>query len=74
MSDNVIDLPVITTLDLDPKRVLARASERSWQRVIVVGVTVDGAEFFASSASDGGTCLWDLERAKHKLIMVADDD
>jgi hypothetical protein len=70
----VIDLPVITRLDLPPKRVLARAAKRTFQRVLVIGVLEDGSEFVAASAADGGTLLWDMERVRHKLMRIADGD
>ena len=70
---NVVDLPVITTLPLDPKRVLAGACERTFKRVIVIGVTEDDAEYFASSEADGGTILWDMERVRHALMKIADE-
>lgn len=69
---NVVDLPVITRLPLDPKRVLAGASEVDFKRVLIIGVTDDDEEYFYCSDPDGGTCIWDMERAKLKLLRVAD--
>ena len=68
----VVDLPVITTLDLDPARVIAKAAKEKFVRVIVIGETEAGEEYFASSASDGAPVLWDLERAKHNLMRTVD--
>ncbi|MGO4449107.1 hypothetical protein AB4Y96_09285 [Phyllobacterium sp. TAF24] len=70
---NVVDLPVITTLDIDPDRVLTKAVSQL-ERVMVIGVDKNGDEYFASSAADGGTCLWDLECVKMKLLRIADRD
>lgn len=70
--NNVVDLPVITTLPCDPKRVLAAASELSFDRVVIIGRTEDGEEYFASSDPDGGTILWDMERVRHALMQIAD--
>ena len=70
---NIIDLPVITTLPIDPKRVLTKACDVDFERVMIIGYTKDGDEYFASSEADGGTCLWDMERAKHALMRIADD-
>lgn len=69
--DNVVDLNVITTLSLDPDRVLQKAIGKL-ERVVVIGITKDGSEFFAFSEADGGTTLWDLERAKLKLLQAPD--
>ena len=70
---NVVDLPVITSLPIDTKRVLAKAVEREFERVIIIGVTKEGDEYFASSEPDGGTILWDMERVRHALMKIADD-
>lgn len=69
---NVVDLNCISSLPLQPERVLAKASGQKFERVLIIGITEDGAEYFASSDPDGGTAVWDLERAKHKLMRVAD--
>ena len=70
---NIINLPVITSLPVDPKRVLDAACEVEFERVIVIGRTADGDEYFASSDPDGGTLLSDMERCRHKLMRIADD-
>ena len=68
----VIDLPVITKLDLDPDRLLRKAiGEMS--EVVIVGFDKNGDEYFASSVADGGACLWHLSRAKKKLLDMPDD-
>ena len=69
---NVIDLPVVTSLDHDPARILAKACDEKFKSVVIVGVTEDGEEYFASSAADGADVLWYLERAKLKLLQVPD--
>lgn len=69
----VVELNVITTLPIDPKRILAKACDVSFDRVMIIGVTADGDEYFASSEADGGTCLWDMERARHAFMRIADD-
>lgn len=69
----VVELGVITTLSIPCEKVLAKASELQFDRVIVIGVTKDGDEFFSSSEADGGCILWDMERAKHKLMTIGDD-
>lgn len=72
MMGEVVDLAVITTLSLDPDRVLQKAVGKL-ERVLVIGVTKEGDEYFASSDPDGGTIIWDMERAKYKLMQVADE-
>lgn len=71
---NVVNLPVITALDLPPERLLATASEESFERITIIGVTSDGDEYFAASAADGGTALWDMERAKLRLLTIGENN
>lgn len=71
--DTVIDITgrgLITRLDIPPERVLQRAQEAGLTDVVILGYDKDGAEYFASSASDGGTVLWLLERLKMQLLTV----
>lgn len=70
--DNVVDLNVVTKLDLDPDRVLSKAIGNLTE-VVVIGFDKDGEEYFASSVSDGGSVLWHMERAKHKLMQIVDE-
>ena len=69
---DVVDLPVITSLDLDPRRVLAKALEAGLSEVVIIGHTKDGDEYFASSISDGGSVVWMLERTNLKLLRIGD--
>jgi len=39
----------------------------------VIGVTPEGNFYFESSEPDGGVVVWWLERAKHKLMKIADE-
>jgi hypothetical protein len=71
MSD-IVDLPLITKLDIDPQRVLTKALEQGMTDVIIIGYDSEGVEYFASSMADGGHALWHLERAKLKLLREAD--
>lgn len=72
LGENVVLLPVITTLNHDPDFVL-RAAVGKLEEVVIVGKTIDGDEFFASSHSDGGIALWHLKRAEHKLMRLVDE-
>ena len=69
---NVVNLPVITRLNLDPERVL-EAAKGKLAGVIVIGFDKDGGEYFASSYADGSDVLWLLERFKMKLLAVPDE-
>lgn len=77
MSDNVAILPVVTRLPCPPERILKGAikahEESPFQRVLIIGVTGAGSEYFACSDPDGGTALWDMERTRHKLMKIVDD-
>jgi len=72
MSNNVIDLPVITRLNLDPDRVLNKAIGEL-KDVIIIGYDKDGNEYFASSIADGGDVVWLIERMKLKWLRTVDD-
>lgn len=69
----VVELSVITKLDLDPDRVLKKVLGKLTE-VVIMGFDKDGDEYFASSVADGGSVLWHIERAKHKLMKIADDE
>jgi len=69
----VVTLPVITCLPIAPDRVIGFAAEQKFERVMIIGVTEEGAEYFAASNPDGGVALWDMERARHKLMQIADE-
>ena len=70
---DVVDLPVITSLDLDPDRVLQKALGEV-ESVVILGYDKQGGEYFASSVADGGTVLWLLERMKKELLEAADEN
>lgn len=61
-------LPVVTSLDVDVQRVAQEAVDAELERVIILGRTADGEFYFASSKSDGGEVLWELETARLKLM------
>lgn len=68
--NNVVDLDMVTRLDIPAERVLRQAQEIGLEQVVIVGYTKEGEEFFASSIADGGTVLWLFERAKLDLLMI----
>lgn len=73
MADNVVPLSVVTSLDLPPERLLQAAIDEGLSEVVIVGFKKDGEEYFASSVADGGSVLWNLERAKLRLLRTPDD-
>ena len=68
---NVIQFTGITTLPLDPNRLLEEAKGKL-QDVVILGFDADGDEYFASSKSDAGEVIYHLERAKHRLMKIID--
>lgn len=71
-ASNVIDLPVVTTLDLNADKVLKQA-RGNLESVVVLGYGKDGEEYFASSIADGADVVWLMERLKKILLAVVDD-
>lgn len=69
----VVDLPVVTSLDIDPDRVIAKAAKAGLKGVVIMGYDQEGDWYFASSYADGGDVLWHLARAQHKLMKIADE-
>lgn len=68
----IINLPIVTTLDVSPERILEAATREQFEDVIVIGRTRSGQEYFASSSPDGGVVIWRLERAKLQLLRMGD--
>jgi len=65
---NVIELPVVTTLDIPPERILRKAADADLQEVIIIGTSKEGDLYFAGSMADGGNALWLIEKAKKALL------
>jgi hypothetical protein len=68
----VVDFHGVTTLDLDPIRVLETAKAKGLVEVVICGVDADGNEYFASSIADAGDAGWHLDRAKWNLMRQVD--
>lgn len=64
---NVVELPVVTRLNLDADRTLQNCVGKL-QGFVIVGYDKEGAEFFSSTYADGGDALWLLERCKMALL------
>ena len=75
---DVVQLHTHTLLPIPVERVLEGALERHadkpFQRLTVVAVHEDGEEYFASSTSDCGAILWDMDRFRHQSMKNADHD
>jgi hypothetical protein len=69
---NIVELGCITRLDIPVEKILRKALDRDLESVVVVGVTKDGDEFFASSMPDGGTAIYWLQRGIWNLNKTAD--
>lgn len=65
---NVIELPVVTFLDIPVERIIRKAGEANLETVVIVGWDADGELYFAGSVADGGEVLWLLEKAKRALL------
>lgn len=72
MGANVVDLPLITTIDTPPQRILTRALSEELSGVVICGYRMDGSEYFASSFAGGPEALWSLARAQHRLLRQLD--
>ena len=72
MTDNVIELKMITKMDLPPDRILEAAKGRL-ETCIIIGYNKDGSEYFASTKADAGEVIYHLERAKYKLLKICDE-
>ena len=65
--DNVVILPVVTSLKIPAERVLNSALKADMQDVVIIGYDADGKFYFASSES-GSNVLWLIEKAKKQLL------
>jgi hypothetical protein len=70
MTDNVVNLDVVTCIDVPVDRVIDGAKEAGLDVAVVVGYHKNGDLYFASSLTDGGDVLWLLEIAKKQLLEL----
>lgn len=70
-ANNVVRLPCVTTLDLNPDVILEEAVGKL-ETVVLLGYDHDGGEYFASSVADGGTVMWLMEKVKKQLLEVCE--
>ena len=72
MPKNIIELGGITTLPIDPDKILRKAiGEMS--SVVVIGYDKEGEYYYASSQADGADILWLLEATKLALFNSAQE-
>lgn len=71
---NVVELPVLTRLNIPAERVLNTALERNLDSVIILGYDKEGGEYMSSSMASGPEIIWLMERLKHILISGELDD
>ena len=64
---NVIDWPGITTLDLEPDKVL-QGAKNQLDDVLVLGWDKDGLLWISGSKAKKADALWLLECAKQSLL------
>lgn len=58
----------VTKLDIPPERVLEAAKEANLKTVVVMGITEDNSEYFASSTGDSLPILFLAERLKYEIV------
>lgn len=70
----VVDFDGFTKHDIDPDKVL-EGNKGEFSRVLVIGWSKETDELVvASSFTDGAGIMWLLERAKHRLHQMVDED
>jgi len=70
---NVVNLPVITKLDIEPRRMLNAAMKSDLDSLVLIGFTQTGDFYFASNRGDAGTVMYLMETAKYKLIEICSE-
>lgn len=68
----IVELGMITRLDLPTDRVLEAAKGTCTDGVVILGFDDDGSYYFASSIADAGTVIYLLEMAKKKLLEITE--
>lgn len=61
-----------SAVGLSCDQVLSRAQASGLANAIVLGVLEDGTMYFETSIPDGDQCVWLLEKAKHRIITIAE--
>lgn len=66
----VVELDVVTSLNLPVERILRKAGEADLDGVVVIGWTKAGERYFSASYADGPEVLWLLKLAEKDLLAV----
>ena len=72
--DNVVELDMITRLDIPPERILNGALKADLEQAFVIGWGRDGELYTASSFANGPELLWMIELAKKRLLAIGDGE
>ena len=70
---NVINLPVITKLDLDADKTLENLKGKL-SGFVLAGYDKDGNEFFSSTYASSGDIVWLLERCKLVVLTQGEHE
>jgi len=69
---NIRELRCITTLDIEPCKVLHAALNARLDKVVIIGITVDGEAYHAGSTGNIGDILLMLE--KFKIVLLKHEE
>lgn len=75
-SNNIVRFTGLTKLDLEPDTILQKAIGEL-KEVLIIGTTLDGNQYLASSSSDAKNMIWHIETAKFMImesIFYSEDD
>lgn len=72
MSAEIISFEDVARWDIPAERVIEDAIDANLDKVVILGYTQDGDEYFASSIADGGSVVWLMEMAKKQLLEEGD--
>lgn len=72
MTAEVHEFTGVTTLPLDPQRILQAAMKDGLTQVVICGFDADGNDYFASSEPDAAVAGFHLDRAKWNLMRQVD--
>lgn len=72
MSAEVVNFTGVTSLSIDPRRILEAALKDGMTQVVICGFDADGNDYFASSEPDAGVVGFHLDRAKWNLMRQVD--
>jgi hypothetical protein len=71
--DNVVELKLLTTINLPPERILNAALEADLAALVIVGYDKNGEYYFHSSIPHGATINWLLDQCKKRIIDEPSD-